>query len=37
MSEKSGYETHEVVNQPPPLADHNVFESDRCLGRLVGA
>jgi putative acyl-CoA dehydrogenase len=31
MSEKSGYETHEVVNQPPPLADHNVFETDRCL------
>ena len=25
------FDTHEVVNQPPPLTDFNVFESDRCL------
>jgi len=23
--------THEVLNQPPPLADHNAFEADRAL------
>lgn len=23
--------THEVTNQPPPLADYNLFESDRAL------
>ncbi|MCZ6860655.1 MAG: DNA alkylation response protein, partial [Alphaproteobacteria bacterium] len=23
--------THEVTNQPPPIADYNLFESDRAL------
>ncbi|MEZ5077013.1 MAG: acyl-CoA dehydrogenase family protein [Solirubrobacterales bacterium] len=27
--------THEVYNQPPPLADYNVFEADRPLGEAV--
>ncbi len=27
--------THEVSNQPPPLADYNVFESDRPLVEAV--
>jgi putative acyl-CoA dehydrogenase len=26
---------HEVVNQPPPLADYNVFEADTVLGEAV--
>ena len=25
------FDTHEVVNQPPPLAGHNVFRSDVAL------
>ena len=25
------YDTHEVLNQPPPLADYDVFATDRCL------
>ncbi len=32
MTESQGpYDTHEVLNQPPPLADYNVFETDKCL------
>jgi putative acyl-CoA dehydrogenase len=27
--------THEVFNQPPPLVDYNVFESDRVLREAV--
>src|ERR1700687_2992731 len=27
--------THEVLNQPPPLADYNLFLSDRALGEAV--
>ena len=27
--------THEVFNQPPPLADYNVFEADRPLREAV--
>jgi putative acyl-CoA dehydrogenase len=27
--------THEVTNQPPPLADFNLFETDRCLVEAV--
>jgi putative acyl-CoA dehydrogenase len=27
--------THEVANQPPPLVDYNVFESDRVLVEAV--
>jgi len=31
MTGTPGSETHEVFNQPPPLAGHNVFATDRCL------
>jgi putative acyl-CoA dehydrogenase len=27
--------THEVLNQPPPLVDYNLFDSDRALGDAV--
>ena len=27
--------THEVVNQPPPLVDFDVFGGDRALGEAV--
>src|SRR5260370_31305228 len=27
--------THEILNQPPPLADYNLFASDRALGEAV--
>jgi putative acyl-CoA dehydrogenase len=27
--------THEVTNQPPPLVDYNVFETDRTLVEAV--
>jgi putative acyl-CoA dehydrogenase len=27
--------THEVVNQPPPLADHNAFDADPALGEAL--
>ncbi len=27
--------THDVVNQPPPLAGHNSFEADRALGEAL--
>jgi putative acyl-CoA dehydrogenase len=27
--------THEVLNQPPPLVDYNLFASDRALGTAV--
>jgi putative acyl-CoA dehydrogenase len=30
-----GGATHEVLNQPPPLEDHNVFEADRALVEAV--
>jgi putative acyl-CoA dehydrogenase len=30
-----GVRTHEVTNQPPPLADYNVFEADKVLGEAV--
>lgn len=29
------YDTHDVFNQPPPLSDYNVFETDRCLVEAV--
>ncbi len=35
MTATPGHETHEVFNQSPPLADHNVFETDRCLAAAV--
>lgn len=28
-------DTHEVLNQPPPLEDHNLFQSDRALADAV--
>ena len=27
--------THEILNQPPPLTDYNLFSSDRALGEAV--
>ncbi|HET7510896.1 MAG TPA: acyl-CoA dehydrogenase family protein, partial [Solirubrobacterales bacterium] len=33
--ERPGLGTHEVVNQPPPLVDYNVFEADTVLGEAV--
>lgn len=37
MSERDmhGYATHEVLNQPPPLADYDAFGSDPVLGPLI--
>ena len=32
---QSPYDTHEVFNQPAPLADYDVFETDRCLVEAV--
>jgi len=29
------YETHEVLNQPPPLVDYNLFTTDRALSDAV--
>ena len=29
--------THEVLNQPPPIAPYNVFEADRALGEALVA
>jgi putative acyl-CoA dehydrogenase len=33
--ERSNFGTHEVANQPSPLVDYNVFESDRPLVEAV--
>ena len=30
-----GYATHEVLNQPPPLADHDVYGTDPALRTIV--
>src|SRR5437660_979890 len=30
-----GYATHEVLNQPPPLADYDAFGSDPVLQKIV--
>jgi putative acyl-CoA dehydrogenase len=30
-----GFITHEVTNQPPPLVDYDLFDSDRALGEAV--
>ncbi|MBV9066868.1 MAG: acyl-CoA dehydrogenase family protein [Methylobacteriaceae bacterium] len=35
-SDPFGYSTHEVSNQPPPLADYDAFGSDPILQKLVG-
>jgi putative acyl-CoA dehydrogenase len=32
----AGFTTHEVLNQPPPLVDYNLFTSDRALQEAVG-
>ncbi|MDB5590950.1 acyl-CoA dehydrogenase family protein [Enterovirga sp.] len=32
-----GYATHEVLNQPPPLADYDAYATDRALGDIVRA
>lgn len=29
------FETHEVINQPPPLPEHNLFDSDPILRQLL--
>jgi putative acyl-CoA dehydrogenase len=34
--ERTAFGNHEVVNQPPPLVDYNVFESDTVLVEAVG-
>jgi putative acyl-CoA dehydrogenase len=33
--ERPSLGTHEVVNQPPPLVDYNVFETDTVLGEAA--
>jgi len=33
--ERPSFGTHEVANQPPPLVDYNVFETDRTLVESV--
>jgi putative acyl-CoA dehydrogenase len=37
MLDRYGYATHEVLNQPPPLADYDAYRSDASLGRIVAA
>jgi putative acyl-CoA dehydrogenase len=32
-----GYATHEVLNQPPPLADYDAFATDPTLGAVAAA
>ncbi|WP_342362705.1 acyl-CoA dehydrogenase family protein [Terrarubrum flagellatum] len=35
MRDDYAYATHEVLNQPPPLVDFNVYGADRTLQRIV--
>src|SRR5260370_25614691 len=35
VEKPTGVRTHEVTNQPPPLVDYNVFESDRVMNEAV--
>ena len=35
VEQPSRVRTHEVTNQPPPLLDYNVFETDRVMGEAV--
>jgi putative acyl-CoA dehydrogenase len=35
MTESLGPETHEVLNQPPPLAGYDLFTTDRVLGEAL--
>jgi putative acyl-CoA dehydrogenase len=37
MLDRYGYATHEVLNQPPPLADHDAYATDPVLRGLVRA
>ena len=32
-----GYATHEVLNQPPPLADYDAYATDPTLKAIVRA
>jgi putative acyl-CoA dehydrogenase len=34
-AQRPTFGTHEVVNQPPPLVDYNVYEADRALVEAV--
>ena len=35
VEKPTGVRTHEVTNQPPPLVDYNVFDTDRVMGEAV--
>jgi putative acyl-CoA dehydrogenase len=35
MLDRYGYATHEVLNQPPPLADYDAYATDPALQRIV--
>ncbi|MDX6607250.1 MAG: putative acyl-CoA dehydrogenase, partial [Solirubrobacterales bacterium] len=35
VEKPTGVRTHEVTNQPPPLVDYNVFETDRVMNEAV--
>src|SRR3982751_2459224 len=35
VEKPTGIRTHEVTNQPPPLVDYNVFESDQVMKEAV--
>ena len=35
VEKPTGVRTHEVTNQPPPLVDYNVFESDQVMKEAV--
>ncbi len=37
MLDRFGYATHEVLNQPPPLADYNAYATDPTLHSAVRA
>ena len=37
MLDRYGYATHEVLNQPPPLADYDAYETDQNLRAIVRA
>ena len=37
MLDRYGYATHEVLNQPPPLADYDAYATDPTLQRIVRA
>ncbi len=35
MNDMAGYATHEVLNQPPPLADYDAYATDQALKAAV--